>query len=111
MRPGDCPCGEGRCLSLIELKNVTYIYGKGAPYEKKALDEVSLTVNDSEITGIIGHTGSGKSTLVQLLNGLLKPDSGQILLDGKDIWEDAKKNRAGTLQGRSCDAVSGISAF
>ncbi len=91
MRPGDCPCGEGRCLSLIELKNVTYIYGKGAPYEKKALDEVSLTVNDSEITGIIGHTGSGKSTLVQLLNGLLKPDSGQILLDGKDIWEDAKK--------------------
>ncbi|MCI8610946.1 MAG: energy-coupling factor transporter ATPase [Clostridiales bacterium] len=78
-------------MADITLENVTYIYGKGAPYEKRALDDVSLTFQGGEITGLIGHTGSGKSTLVQMLNGLLKPDSGRVLLDGKDIWEDPKK--------------------
>jgi energy-coupling factor transport system ATP-binding protein len=78
-------------MADITLENVTYIYGKGAPYEMRALDDVSLTFQGGEITGLIGHTGSGKSTLVQMLNGLLKPDSGRVLLDGKDIWEDPKK--------------------
>lgn len=78
-------------MGKIELKNITYIYGKGAPYEIKALDDVSLSFEEGKITGLIGHTGSGKSTLVQMLNGLLRPDSGQILLDGKDIWAEPKK--------------------
>ncbi len=75
----------------IEVKNITYVYGKGAPYEMKALDNVSLTFRDDTVTGLIGHTGSGKSTLVQMLNGLLKPDSGEVLLDGKNIWAEPKK--------------------
>ena len=62
-------------MAKLEIKNLTYVYGKGAPYEIKALDNVSLTFEDNMITGLIGHTGSGKSTLVQMLNGLMKPDS------------------------------------
>ncbi len=78
-------------MAEIQIKNLTYAYGKGTPYEMKALDNVSVTFGDNMITGLIGHTGSGKSTLVQMLNGLLRPDSGQVLLDGKDIWEEPKK--------------------
>lgn len=80
-------------MAKLEIKNLTYVYGKGAPYEIKALDNVSLTFEDNMITGLIGHTGSGKSTLVQMLNGLMKPDSGEVLLDGKDIWSEPKKIR------------------
>lgn len=80
-------------MAKLEVKNLTYIYGKGAPYEIKALDSVDLTFEDNMITGLIGHTGSGKSTLVQMLNGLMKPDSGEVLLDGKDIWSEPKKIR------------------
>ena len=77
----------------IELKNVSFVYGAGEPYEIRALDNINLQLGGSTMTGFMGHTGSGKSTLVQLLNGILKPTSGQILLDGKDIWEDPKKIR------------------
>ncbi len=80
-------------MALIQIKDLTYIYGKGTPYEMKALDNVNITFRDNMITGLIGHTGSGKSTLVHMLNGLLRADSGQVLLDGKDIWEDPKKIR------------------
>lgn len=80
-------------MAKLEVKNLTYIYGKGAPYEIKALDSVDLTFEDNMITGLIGHTGSGKSTLVQMLNGLMKPDSGEVLLDGKNIWSEPKKIR------------------
>ena len=80
-------------MSQIELENVSFTYGGDTSYEKKALDGVSVTFRSGIITGLIGHTGSGKSTLVQLLNGLLKPQSGRILLDGKDIWADPKKIR------------------
>ncbi|MBR6677065.1 MAG: energy-coupling factor transporter ATPase [Clostridia bacterium] len=80
-------------MGKIELHNITYVYGKGAPYEIKALDDVTLSFEEGKIIGLIGHTGSGKSTLVQMLNGLLKPDSGKVLLDGKDIWEEPKKIR------------------
>lgn len=69
----------------IELREVSYIYGKGTPFAHEALSNVNLTIEDGEIVGIIGHTGSGKSTLVQHLNGLLKPTSGQVLIDGVDI--------------------------
>lgn len=80
-------------MAEIEVRNVTYVYGKGAPYEIKALEDVSLTFPEAQVTGLIGHTGSGKSTLVQMLNGLLRPDSGQVLLDGKNIWDEPKKIR------------------
>jgi energy-coupling factor transport system ATP-binding protein len=78
-------------LAKITLENVSYIYGKGTPYEIKALDDVSVDIEEGLITGIIGHTGSGKSTLVQLFNGLEKPSSGRVLLDGADIWEKPKE--------------------
>ena len=73
---------------ILEVKNLTHIYSAGTPFEHKALDNVSFSVERGEFIGIIGHTGSGKSTLMQHLNGLLKPHSGQVLLDGKDIWSD-----------------------
>lgn len=69
----------------LELKNVSYIYQPNTPNESTALNNVSLTINDGEFIGIIGHTGSGKSTLVQLLCGLLAPTSGQVFIDGVDI--------------------------
>jgi len=78
-------------MSKIKIENVSYVYSAGTPYEIKALDDVSVDIESNCMTGIIGHTGSGKSTLVQMFNGLLKPSSGRILLDGEDIWKDPKK--------------------
>ena len=80
--------------TILEVKNITHVYSAGTPFEHKALDNVSFTVQRGEFIGIIGHTGSGKSTLMQHLNGLLKPDSGEILLDGKSIWADKAATRA-----------------
>ena len=80
-------------MSILELKNVCYTYGTGTPFEKRAVNDVSFSVNKGELIGIIGHTGSGKSTLVQMLNGLMKPTSGQVLLDGVDIWDKPKEIR------------------
>ena len=80
-------------MSRIELHNVSFTYGRGTSYEKKALDGVTLTFEEGIVTGLIGHTGSGKSTLVQLLNGLLKPDGGEVILDGETIWEKPKEIR------------------
>lgn len=73
------------------MENVSYIYSPGTPYEIRALDNVSVGIEEGKITGVIGHTGSGKSTLVQLLNGLEKPMSGRVLLDGTDIWEKPRE--------------------
>ena len=70
---------------ILEVKNLTYIYSAGTPFEHKALDDISFSVERGEFIGIIGHTGSGKSTLMQQLNGLLKPTSGTVLLDGRDV--------------------------
>lgn len=70
----------------IKLENVSYIYEKNSAYSTEALKDVSLEINDGEFIGMIGHTGSGKSTLIQLFNALLRPSSGTILYDGKDIW-------------------------
>jgi energy-coupling factor transport system ATP-binding protein len=78
-------------MSKIELEHVSYVYSKGTPYEVTALDDVSVGIKEGSITGIIGHTGSGKSTFVQLLNGLEKPGEGRVLLDGEDIWENPKE--------------------
>lgn len=78
---------------VLELKNLSFVYGQGTPFEKRAVDDVSLSINKGEFIGIIGHTGSGKSTLVQMLNGLIKPTEGQVLLDGEDIWAKPKEIR------------------
>lgn len=88
-----CTCfspEERIILSILQTENLTYIYGQGTPFERTAVDSVSLTIEKGGITGIIGHTGSGKSTLIQHLNGLLKPSSGRILFNGQDIWENGK---------------------
>ena len=78
---------------VLELKNLSYVYGTGTPFEKTAVNNVSLSIEKGEFIGIMGHTGSGKSTLVQMLNGLMKPTSGQVLLDGEDIWANSKDIR------------------
>lgn len=78
-------------MAKLTVENVSYVYSAGSPFETKALDNVSIEIEKSCITGIIGHTGSGKSTLVQMFNGLLKPTTGRILLDGVDIWEHHRK--------------------
>ncbi|MBQ3056809.1 MAG: energy-coupling factor transporter ATPase [Clostridia bacterium] len=80
-------------MAVLTLEHVSYIYGEGTPFEIRALDDVSLSVREGTVTGIIGHTGSGKSTMVQLFNGLEKPTAGRVLLDGKDIWAEPKKMR------------------
>ena len=80
-------------MSILEVKNLTYTYGVGSPFEKTAVKDISLSVEKGEIIGIIGHTGSGKSTFVRMLNGLTKPTSGQVLIEGRDIWEKPKEIR------------------
>lgn len=78
---------------LLKTENLCHIYGKDTPFETTAIDHVNFEAERGEVIGLIGHTGSGKSTFVQHLNGLLKPSSGRILLDGKDIWESKKNIR------------------
>ena len=78
---------------ILELKNVNFVYSGGTPFEKVALKNINISFERGKITGLIGHTGSGKSTLVGLLNGLYKPTSGSVLLDGVDIWENPKEIR------------------
>ena len=73
-------------MNVIELRNLTHKYSAGTPFEHIAVDNVSLEIEKGEFCGIIGHTGSGKSTLIQHLNGLIKPTSGEVLIDGKNIW-------------------------
>ena len=80
-------------MPILETQQLSYVYGEGTPFEKAAVKNVSLTIHKGEFIGVIGHTGSGKSTLVQQLNGLLRPSSGRVLLDGKDIWAEPKKIR------------------
>ncbi len=80
-------------MALIETHNCTVRYSTGTPFEKEALSDVTVSIEEGEFVGVIGHTGSGKSSFVQLLNGLLKPESGTILLDGRDIWEQPKEIR------------------
>ena len=78
---------------ILEIKELSHVYSAGTPFEHKALDGVTFSVEPGEFIGIIGHTGSGKSTLMQHMNGLLKPTTGKILLGGVDIWKDKKTTR------------------
>ena len=80
-------------MSVLEVKNLTHTYDGNTPFVNDAVKNVSFTAEKGEIIGIIGHTGSGKSTLVQHLNGLLKPTSGEILLNGVNIWDNPKEIR------------------
>ncbi len=80
-------------MAILETQELTYVYSPGTPFEKTAVDHVNLKIEAGEIIGVMGHTGSGKSTLIQHFNGLLRPTSGKILLDGEDIWVDKKKIR------------------
>ena len=80
-------------VPFLQVQNLEHVYSKGTPFEHVALNDVSFSVERGEFIGVIGHTGSGKSTLMQHLNGLLKPTSGKILLEGKDIWSDKATTR------------------
>lgn len=81
-------------MATLEMEQVSYTYGAGSPFEQQALRDVSFQTVPGELLGIIGHTGSGKSTLIRHLNGLLRPSAGQIRLDGQDIWEHPKEIRS-----------------
>ncbi len=80
-------------MNILEISHVSMVYGSGTPFRKEALRDVTLGFERGKITGLIGHTGSGKSTLVNLLNGLIRPSEGKVLLDGVDIWAKPKKIR------------------
>ena len=84
-------CWEVMRVYKLELKGISYLYSKNTPFEKLALSEINIGFEEGKITGLIGHTGSGKSTLVNLLNGLYRPTEGTVLLDGKNIWENPKQ--------------------
>ncbi len=81
-------------MFVLETKDLTYVYGAGTPFHKTAVNRVSVGIERGEFLGIIGHTGSGKSTFIQTLNGLLRPTAGTVLLNGKDIWAEPKKIRS-----------------
>ncbi len=81
-------------MSLLSARDLTYIYSQKTPFEHKAVDSVSFDIERGDFIGIIGHTGSGKSTLVQMLNGLIRPSSGTVMLNGCDIWENPKEIRS-----------------
>ncbi len=78
-------------MNILELQNVSYVYGIDTPFRMDALKNINIGFEKGKITGLIGHTGSGKSTLVQMLNGLIRPHEGRVLLDGRDIWDEPKK--------------------
>ena len=80
-------------MAVLETQDLTYIYSQGSPFEKIAVDHVNIKIEEGEMVGVMGHTGSGKSTLIQHFNGLLKPTSGKIMIDGQDIWADKTKIR------------------
>lgn len=98
-------------MSILVAENVSYVYGEGTPFRKETVAGVSFEIQKGEIVGIIGHTGSGKSTLVQMLSGLLKPESGRILVDGEDIFADPEKDAPVPVPGGDGVPVSGVSAL
>ncbi|MBQ6499651.1 MAG: energy-coupling factor transporter ATPase, partial [Ruminococcus sp.] len=80
-------------MSILSVKDLTYVYSQGTPFEHTAVDKLSFEIERGDFIGIIGHTGSGKSTLVQMLNGLIKPTSGAVYLDNINIWDKPKEIR------------------
>ena len=80
-------------MPILSMQGVTHLYNKGTPSQSKAIYDINLDIEEGELVGIIGHTGSGKSTLVQHFNGILKPESGKVFVDGTDIWSNKKATR------------------
>lgn len=80
-------------MPILSMQGVTHLYNEGMPSESKAIDNINLDIEEGALVGVIGHTGSGKSTLVQHFNGILKPNSGKVVVDGIDIWSDKKATR------------------
>ena len=93
MRRADTDAATEVLMAIIETRHLTYAYSHGTPFEITALNDVNFSLEKGEIVAVIGHTGSGKSTLMQMLNGLLRPDSGSVLLEGKDIHADKAFSR------------------
>lgn len=89
-------------MPVLSLRGVTHLYNKGTPNVFKALDNIDLDIEEGELVGIIGHTGSGKSTLIQHLNGILKPDEGTVTVDGENIWTDKKATRCARFKVGLC---------
>ena len=85
-------------VPILEVKDLSHVYSAGTPFEHVAIERINLSFRSGELVGVIGHTGSGKSTLIQHLNGLLKPTSGKVLFKGEDIWKDKKFTHA--IRGR-----------
>jgi len=85
--------GGEKVMPILSMQGVTHLYNEGMPSESKAIDNINLDIEEGELVGVIGHTGSGKSTLVQHFNGILKPNSGKVIVDGIDIWSDKKATR------------------
>ncbi len=81
-------------MAVIKTENLSYVYGEGTPFRKVAVDNVDIEIEQGEFVGVIGHTGSGKSTLIQHFNGLLRPTSGKIFIDGEELWQDKARLRA-----------------
>ena len=92
------PHRKERLLAILKTEHLTYRYSPGTPFEKAAVSDVNLEIEEGAFVGVIGHTGSGKSTLIQHFNGLLRPSSGHVYLDGQDIWADKKKIRSVRFQ-------------
>ena len=80
-------------MAVIKTENLSHVYSEGTPFVKTAIENVNLEIEEGEMVGVIGHTGSGKSTLIQHFNGLLQPTSGKIFIDGEDMWADKAKLR------------------
>lgn len=80
-------------MSILRTEHLSYVYSQGTPFEKIAIEDVNIDIEEGEFVGVIGHTGSGKSTLIQHFNGLLRPTSGKIFVDGQDIWANPKEIR------------------
>jgi energy-coupling factor transport system ATP-binding protein len=91
---GAIEASGGITLPIIRTENLRYVYSVGTPFEKAAVDDINIEIEKGELVGVIGHTGSGKSTLVQHFNGLLKPTSGKVYIDGQDIWAKGVDRRA-----------------
>ena len=96
---------------ILEIQNLSHVYSADTPFEHGAPRREFVHPAPGEFVGLIGHTGSGKSTLIQHFNGLLKPTSGRVLFDGEDIWKDGEVYARDPLQGRPGVPVSGASAF
>lgn len=80
-------------MAVIKTENLSYVYGEGTPFRKVAVDNVNIEIEEGEFVGVIGHTGSGKSTLIQHFNGLLQPTAGKIFIDGEELWQDKSRLR------------------